>query len=170
MPDLIEGRSCGTCTMCCKVFPLPSVHNKTAGVWCRDCKPGQGCGVWNTRPDVCSAFYCNYFFDATMSDEWRPDRAKFVITQEAGGIWLSIVTDAQNTTAWKREPYGSRLRAVAAQRMAQNLGLLWITPTQKFVVTPDEEVLLGPRDTDMKVKFNMTIVAGKREYTVERTA
>jgi hypothetical protein len=154
--------------MCCKVFLVPEINNKPPGKWCPHCKPGQGCGIWETRPALCQDFFCRYFFDQTMTEEWRPDRAKFVLTIEPGRTWLSIVTDSENARAWMREPYGSKLRALAAQRISENAGILWMTPTQKFVVTPDEEVLMGGRDAAVEVRFNTTMVAGKRKFAVER--
>ena len=73
------GRECGSCTMCCKVYTFPEI-NKPAGVWCKFCNPGKGCKIYDNVPDPCRDFFCLWMTDGTMPDEWRPDRARFVLT------------------------------------------------------------------------------------------
>ena len=76
-----EGRSCGTCTLCCKVFDVPSLE-KPAGQWCKHCLPGRGCGIHETRPQHCRAFHCMWMTAPWLADEWKPERAKFVLTTD----------------------------------------------------------------------------------------
>ena len=53
------GKECGTCTMCCKVMGIKAIA-KPPGVWCKECIPGKGCGIYETRPEACRTFYCAY--------------------------------------------------------------------------------------------------------------
>ena len=48
----IPGKSCGPCTMCCKVLVIDH-FKKDAGVLCENCTLKGGCKIYDTRPDVC---------------------------------------------------------------------------------------------------------------------
>ena len=72
-------RACGTCTLCCKLFPVPEL-NKPAGKWCPHIAQGAGCGIHETRPLHCREFFCLWMTDPTMPDEWKPERSKIVLT------------------------------------------------------------------------------------------
>jgi len=52
-------RSCGTCTLCCKVLAVDELK-KPHGKWCAHCKTGQGCGIYDTRPAECRDFRCTW--------------------------------------------------------------------------------------------------------------
>ena len=42
----VEGKACGSCTMCCKLFEINWLDRpKPAGKWCPHCRPGQGCAI-----------------------------------------------------------------------------------------------------------------------------
>ncbi len=73
------GRACGACTLCCKVYDVPAVES-VAGQWCRHTKAGQGCAIHATRPDHCRAFHCLWMTESWLGPEWKPDRAKMVLT------------------------------------------------------------------------------------------
>jgi len=161
------GRSCGSCSLCCKVFPVPPVDDKPAGKWCRHCAPGKGCGIWDSRPEFCRSYHCHWHFDASLGPEWRPDVAKFLINNEADGVWLSIIVDPAKPNAWKREPYHGKLRRLAATLIAGGKhGLLLIDGNRKFVVLPDREVLIGHRDAKAHVKVSPVAGAGGVRYDV----
>src|ERR1700719_447449 len=49
LPQLIPGRACGTCMMCCKV-PAIEEFAKPPGVWCKHAVSGRGCGIYAERP------------------------------------------------------------------------------------------------------------------------
>ncbi len=103
-------RQCGTCTMCCKLIEVTELE-KPENVWCRHCKPGKGCGSYDSRPSVCRTFYCGWMVDGSLGDNWRPDRAKFIITEEPGTARMFIVCDAAFAGAWRREPYYARIKS-----------------------------------------------------------
>lgn len=107
------GRDCGSCTLCCKVYEVPAVQS-AAGVWCRHCKPGQGCGIHETRPDHCRAFFCLWMTQDFLGPEWKPDKARFVLTMDPTTRWLFVQVDPGAAQAWRKEPYYSQLRRWAA--------------------------------------------------------
>src|SRR3977135_545867 len=76
--DLVPGRSCGTCIMCCKVYAIREL-NKRAGQMCVHAERGCGCKIYDNRPDVCRSFYCMWRVDATLGPEWKPETARFVV-------------------------------------------------------------------------------------------
>src|SRR6478752_6584159 len=57
-------RACGTCTMCCKVYPIP-ILNKQEGKWCAHCAIGSGCRIHEDRPEQCRSFVCLWLQDVT---------------------------------------------------------------------------------------------------------
>ena len=160
----IPGRSCGSCTLCCKVFPVPWVDNKPAGVWCKHCTPGKGCGIWQTRPQGCIDFLCQYFFIKDIGEEWRPDKAKFLLNYEKE-TWLVVHADVKMPDAWKREPYGSQIRKWADGQMAIGKGVMLYVGAKKFIVTPDSEIPIHDYP-GAKFQLAKTINNGKPTYNV----
>jgi hypothetical protein len=71
--DLVPGRDCGTCDVCCVV---PSVDvaeiQKAASARCRHCT--DGCDIYDTRPQVCRDYFCGWRRLAAIPDDWRPDK------------------------------------------------------------------------------------------------
>jgi hypothetical protein len=57
----ITGRTCGDCSLCCKLINVREPLNKPRDVWCQHCRPGKGgCSIYDTRPDVCRGFACDW--------------------------------------------------------------------------------------------------------------
>jgi len=77
--ELVAGRDCGDCTVCCVVptIDLPEIQ-KAAGVACRHCS--RGCVIYESRPNVCREFFCGWRQLEELGDEWRPDRSGVFIT------------------------------------------------------------------------------------------
>lgn len=107
------GRDCGACTLCCKVYEVPAVESK-AGTWCRHCLPGRGCGIHETRPQHCRAFFCLWMTQDFLGPEWKPDRARFVLTMDPTTRWLFVQVDPGAAQSWRKEPYFGQLRRWAA--------------------------------------------------------
>ncbi len=70
-------RSCGSCTACCKTHVVPSIE-KEAYVWCKHCKIGTGCAIYDSRPSECVDFTCMWLI-GKGTDEDRPDKSKCVV-------------------------------------------------------------------------------------------
>jgi hypothetical protein len=165
----IAGRSCGSCTLCCKVFPVPWIDEKPAGSWCKHCTPGKGCGIWQTRPQKCRDFLCQYFYIPEMTEEWRPDRAKFLVHTEINDFILMIHADPAQPNAWKREPYGSKIRGIAAHRMSIGKGVVLYLAGKKFIITPDSEVQIDQYPLTTIFQFGKTMQNGKPHYHINIT-
>jgi hypothetical protein len=79
--DLVPGRACGECTVCCTVMAIdkPDIQ-KEAGVTCRHCR--KGCAIYETRPSLCRAFHCGWRQLPILDDGWRPDRSGVLVEVE----------------------------------------------------------------------------------------
>ena len=136
------GRSCGTCTQCCKALEVAPL-NKPAGVWCAHCKPGVGCAIYSERPRECGSFFCDYLTNPSLGEEWRPSQSKLVVTSELDHNRIAVYVDPQRPDAWKQEPYYSRLKQWAAAAVPHRGQVLACVGGRTTVVFPDREVDLG---------------------------
>ncbi|HLY57275.1 MAG TPA: hypothetical protein VKS60_17050 [Stellaceae bacterium] len=142
-PDFIVlGRSCGSCTLCCKVLPVPEL-DKPQGVWCSNCKPGGGCLIHPIRPQVCRGFFCGYLTVDNLGEEWKPERCRFVIMGELDGSRIGIHVDPDRPDAWRREPFYSRFKEWAARAVPiRGQVVVWVQ-RRITVIFPDRDVDLG---------------------------
>ena len=85
--DIIFGpaladRACGDCTACCVLPDIDTPElKKPEGQVCPHCT-GKGCGIYDTRPEVCRTFNCAWKRIASMTPETRPDRLGVMFTLE----------------------------------------------------------------------------------------
>lgn len=135
-------RSCGSCTLCCKLFPVPEL-NKPSGRWCQHIAQGKGCGIHATRPQVCRAFFCQWIYNEELGPEWKPETSRFVLSIYPGSNSLVVTADPGNPRAWAREPYISGLRRFAAAALAQGDSVLVFNGDRGSAILPDREVELG---------------------------
>jgi hypothetical protein len=142
----VSGKSCGSCTMCCKVYDVPML-SKPAGKWCTHCKPGNGCSIWETRPDFCQSFFCRYMLDANLGPEWKPDLCKFVMSYQPNGTF-AVTCDHGFRHAWKQEPYYSAIKRMALQLLNNGITLYVVDGVSKIIVTPDDDVVVGGINED----------------------
>jgi hypothetical protein len=78
--DLVQGRDCGGCTLCCRVPPVDTPEfQKQAGVLCQHCEPEVGCAIHATRPPVCRGWFCGWRRLPLLDDSWRPDRCGVLV-------------------------------------------------------------------------------------------
>ncbi|GJE76361.1 CxxCxxCC domain-containing protein [Methylorubrum suomiense] len=136
------GRACGPCTLCCKVYEVPAVESP-AGRWCKHLKAGSGCGIHAQRPDHCRAFHCLWMTEEWMGPEWRPDRAKMVLSLDPVTRFMNVQVDPGQANSWKRAPYHDQLRRWAAASLPLQRYVLVHTGAVTTVVLPDRDVPLG---------------------------
>lgn len=101
-------RECGGCSLCCVVLRVDEL-GKLGGVPCAKLRPGGGCGIHPTRPDICRAYRC-LWLRGGLEHADRPDRLGAVldVTSEAGAPLLAI--REARAGAFTRMP---RLREIA---------------------------------------------------------
>ncbi len=101
-------RECGTCTLCCKVMGIYALE-KPQGVWCPHCAPGRGCEIYETRPQECRTFACNWLVDEGLGEEWKPDKCRMVLVPNEIEKRYVVHVDPAMPDAWKKAPYRQRL-------------------------------------------------------------
>ncbi|MDH4440840.1 MAG: hypothetical protein QE284_10695 [Rhizobium sp.] len=107
---LIEGRSCGTCSLCC-ILPDIDELDKPANVVCRHCAVGDGCVAYATRPATCRDFFCLWRTDDSWGAHWDP--AVSGMMAYAQGPQLTVLVDPARGEDWRRAPYLGELQARA---------------------------------------------------------
>ena len=96
MAPLVPDRGCGTCAVCCTALKIDDpALSKDAGVRCSHLT-SVGCGVYETRPGACRAFFCAWRYLPTLDASWRPDRSGvligFVDRDDGAALRLSTQT------------------------------------------------------------------------------
>ena len=102
---LVPGRECGPCTVCCVALTIDDPDlRKVQGYRCRNMLPGKGCGIYETRPQACRAFFCGWRQLKWVRPTLRPDQSGVLIrlhhevsktTREKRlGVMITLLTDA----------------------------------------------------------------------------
>jgi hypothetical protein len=149
MSEAAPDKACGSCGMCCKVLAI-QVLNKPGGTWCGSYRKGAGCGVYETRPAPCQGFHCLWLTSEKLGDDWRPDRAGFLMYTDRDGKRLNLVVDPGKPTAWRREPYYQKLKAMS-RRALDGYELVVCIGDRRIVIFPSEDVDLGVVNPDHKL-------------------
>jgi len=135
-------RQCGTYTLCCKLIEVAEL-DKPQNVWCSHCAPGKGCRIYEQRPGNCRSFKCAWLVDMSLGEEWRPDRAKFVIAEEPGTGRHHIVCEATAPGAWRREPFYSVIKSFLKRPGMERQQIVVTTGRKLTLLVPDGEFDLG---------------------------
>jgi hypothetical protein len=124
------------------LFPVPEL-NKDAGRWCPHVQQGRGCAIHASRPDVCRAFYCQWLYHAELGPEWKPERAKFVLSIYPGSRSLAVTVDPAEPLAWTREPYYCHLKRWATAAVERGEQVVVFNGRSATIVLPEHDVALG---------------------------
>ncbi len=158
---IVPGRSCGSCTLCCKVFAVPEVESPRS-VLCKHCSPGKGCSIHTFRPSVCRDFFCNWLLIETLGPEWQPERSKIVlqsVTLAGGHQGLSVHSDPDYPENWRLPPYYTQIKgwaAKASQHTKQSGPIYFVVAEvnlRKFLILPDRDVDLGIFEYNEKIEI-----------------
>ncbi len=150
-----SGRTCGACTLCCKVLAVDEL-DKPMGAWCRHCAPGKGCGIYEERPAPCRSFACLWLSDSSVPDDLRPDRSKVVFDSDSGGRRLIARCDPGHPTAWRREPIYGQLKAWAREGEGRGELVVAVAGRRVWVIGPDEDLDLGDLEPGLAFSVERT--------------
>jgi hypothetical protein len=81
----VPGRECGECIACCRLPQIDAPElQKPAGVLCPH-NNGGGCGIYESRPEICRDWFCIWRRVGNLPDAARPDRCgvMFELSQPA---------------------------------------------------------------------------------------
>lgn len=159
-------KSCGSCTMCCKVLAVNELA-KPMGVRCVHVARARGCSIYAERPHACRSFECVWLMDPEMPHRFRPDQTKVVLDQDPEGTRLIARCDPANPQAWRRNPMYAALKGYAADTWGTGRIVLAVAGWRAWLVTPREDVDLGEISVDSHLEI--TEVAGGA-VTVKVTA
>lgn len=107
----VSQNSCGTCAVCCTAlgFNAKEGYKKKAGETCKHCT-GTGCGIYETRYELCRIFHCGWRKQPLLGEEWRPDLSGVLLMELTGeeipeayraagaGLEFMILTDERAIT------------------------------------------------------------------------
>lgn len=149
--DLVAGRSCNDCTMCCKLLAVESIE-KPRAVWCPHCNQKRGCKIYENRPEECGAFYCGYRRIDHLDERWKPSKSKFVINYEEDTGRIVVHVDPVRPEAWRMEPFYGVLKQWSLTAVRRNsMVIVWVGD-HATLVYPDYDKDLGKvRDEQMFV-------------------
>jgi hypothetical protein len=161
---VLPDRSCGSCNLCCKVFAFPEL-SKPAGAWCRHVATGKGCTIYSDRPDFCRSFFCMWRYNAALGPEWKPDRARFVLSTYPGGkgMVLAVTLDPGAPTAWRKEPYYGQIKEWAKAALLENSQVMVVNGNRVIVPLPGSDVDVGVLNPGDRID----IVQQNGAYSVE---
>jgi len=101
--------SCDGCTVCCKVMKVSELE-KPGNTWCQHCKIGDGCGIYDTRPESCRVYECLWLKTQRLGKpipfELRPDKSRVVIGTANNGEEIVLYVTPDRPDAWKRGQFG----------------------------------------------------------------
>lgn len=163
-PALVPGRSCGDCSLCCKLLRIKAFE-KPLGVWCAHCAPGRGgCTIYESRPAECISFYCDWLTSRALGPEWRPNKCKMLISRE--GNLVTIHVDPGDPEAWRRQPYYQRIKEFAARAVGTEQQVAIHIRGRVIVVFPHKEVDVGVMNPgDQLVVRQLVGSRGGRDWT-----
>lgn len=108
----IPGKACGECNLCCQILEIDELA-KPAGLLCKDCLLGNGCAIYDDRPQVCRDFECLWKGDRAMAAPLRPDRVGTILMEDPDSDEYRAVCDPTRPLAWRTPTVFKHLVAMA---------------------------------------------------------
>jgi hypothetical protein len=143
MAQVVAGRSCKSCTLCCKLLAIEALE-KPRATWCTHCDVKSGCKIHGSHPDECRDFYCGYLTNAALDERWNPIRCKMLLAyDERNAPRLSVHVDPGRPNAWREEPYYSQIKRWATAAAAKRGQVIVWVGRNTFAVLPDRDKELG---------------------------
>jgi hypothetical protein len=106
MTTALAERRCGDCKACCNELKIKAPQfRKKAHTMCAH-HTGKGCGIYESRPQVCRDFLCGWRLFDELDDGWRPDLS---------GALIVRLAPAQLPPAWVAAGYGVEIAVTGGQ-------------------------------------------------------
>ena len=156
--ELVAGRDCDGCTMCCKLLSIAEL-DKPRAAGCPQCDRKRGCKIYESRPEVCRAFHCGWRRIADLDERWKPSHSKILINYEDAHKRIAVHVDPDRPDAWRVEPFYSTIKRWSGQAEAEGGTLVVWAGGRVTVVTPHLERDLGSVRDDQFILPVMTTTA-----------
>jgi len=137
--DVVPGRNCDGCTMCCKLLSVAEL-DKEPVTWCALCNVKAGCSEYERRPTECRDFYCGYLLDPLLDERWKPSLCKLVVTYEEQLGETLIHNDPARPDSWRTEPFHSQILAWASVAAAEGGKVIVWQGDDKIPILPKGQV------------------------------
>lgn len=95
----MPARSCGKCTMCCKLAAVPELA-KPVNRWCDHCDVGRRCRIYDSRPPSCVRYSC-LWESGELAEDLRPDRCKVLFERLPGKQVVIALREPSRQDAWR---------------------------------------------------------------------
>jgi hypothetical protein len=139
---LVEGRGCGSCTLCCRVLGIGEIL-KPPGQNCPDCAVGEGCTIYERRPRTCRDFYCGFLVMKDLDEQWWPAVSKLILIFDGEDNRVRVHVDLDDPDAWRREPYYTKLKQWAVVAVPHRTQIIIRVQDHAFALLPDRDIDLG---------------------------
>jgi hypothetical protein len=153
----IPDRSCGNCTLCCKVNGVPELE-KPVGEWCKHCEVGKGCKIYADRPEVCAKWYCGWRTVPFLGDVWYPASARMVanVIRKENHLLMVFCVDRGMRNRWKEPPWNERLRRLARVGMEKSVPVfvIHVDDGQRWIMLPNGPVKWAPHTVPLPMGEN----------------
>jgi hypothetical protein len=138
-PPIAPGKSCGSCTKCCKVLAIPELRKRPFHE-CVHVAPGLGCKIYPQRPESCRKFICGWLLDPNMGPDLKPENCHVVFYQRDRQNIVAIC-DADYPDSWRKPNVTEFLhylaRTIAPHRVIlAEKGRTWLV-TESAIVPAD---------------------------------
>jgi hypothetical protein len=153
--------------MCCKVYRI-DVLDKPQGKWCQHCAIGSGCRIYEDRPEQCRSFVCLWLQDTTIPPEWKPEISKMVLSIFPATGFVYAQVDPGTPLAWRKEPYLSQLKSMAARLLNERRHLVIFVGGDATLIMPTGPVPIGPMSPEDGFQVRETFTAKGKDYIAER--
>jgi hypothetical protein len=161
--QLVPGRECGSCTLCCKVYDIPEI-DKAMGKWCKHCKPGNGCTIHDSLPSTCSEFNCLWRTREQLPPYWKPEQSKMVITIFPLTEFIYVQVDPGTPGAWLKQPYFNDLQLWAKNNLPKGIHVIVFVNDIATLIMPDNTVPLGPMKPTDRLVLRTSSTPGMPKY------
>lgn len=159
------GKTCGGCGVCCKLPAIPEL-DKPVHTTCVNYVAASGCSIYADRPGACRAFECGYLQNPALSDDWRPDRAGFMLYFAELGPRLMVETDLATPDTWRGEPFLSQLREWSRRDRGMVIEVVVRAGDRLTMIFPEGEVDLGP-DRGLPIRSGYRMENGRPTHFAE---
>ena len=139
---LVPGRTCGSCTLCCKLIGIPELR-KPPDVMCPHAVSSKGCAIHADRPRSCHQYFCGWRLDPNIDALWKPEISGFLLQINLYYSALMVMVDPVKPLAWKMQPYHGRLQEWSARAFRENKRIVAMVDGEATVVLPDRDVPIG---------------------------
>ena len=165
--DIVSGRGCDHCTLCCKLLEIKQAASPR-GEWCRHCEVGVGCKVYAERPSECRDFNCGYLAWSAAGEHWYPARCNMIIVLDHDATRLAIHVDPARPGAWLEQPYYADIKNWARLTASKSTQVVVCVGERHIVILPDSDVDLGALADDERIVTGQVTENGRlRSFAIK---